>query len=315
MTIRISVTVAAVLVAGCGSGGGATESCDGGCWKPTAADQTFIASFCAALGPCCATLGLPLDASGCATALTRSGFSADPSLTSSCLAELGQISGTPNCTFDISNLSDPCVRAVYEPSGPRRVGQSCAFNADCEGSPGTVTTCLTAATSAGASALCASLKPGKIGDSPCLGYMSSDGIILDYNLDIGNVGPPATTGFVCQESMGLFCDPTSRACVSLGAAGSDCGATETVPCATVCSYQGVCEAVVGVGESCGTAACDDTSYCDTTSHCVAKLVDGASCLDSDQCSGSCNEPSGSPGTCSPISGGSGLALTSFCAGL
>jgi hypothetical protein len=309
-----------MALTGCGSSGSVASegNCDGGCWQPTAADQTFIDDFCAAIAPCCqAAFGMPGDTTACATALRGTGVSADATLTAACLAELAPDGGASNCGFDIGDLSDPCVRALSEPSGPRSPGQSCTNSSDCAGIPRAVAFCASAPTPSNPSAaICASRKPGHLGDSPCLATMSADGVIINYPLVFGGSDVPVATGFLCQASAGLFCDPTSRKCVSLLPAGSPCGNSPPGVCASTCSPGGVCEAVASVGQSCDGGACDSTSFCDTTGTCAPKLPDGASCNEDKQCSGACLMPSGAPGTCSSIASGTALALgLGFCRAL
>jgi hypothetical protein len=227
-----------------------------------------------------------------------------------------QIGDTPACFFDLANLDDPCTRVFYEPSGPLQPGQTCTSNADCAGPAGQVTACLNV--NADGPPVCVSRSAGQLGDAPCLGTMYTTGVILNYGFLSSGSAQPKVRGVLCQESAGLYCLSSSGTCVALLPAGAACGTAQPTPCASKCSTSGstggVCEEVVPVNQSCTSAVCDGSSSCDPASAaCVAKLADGAACTDDAQCSGSCLQPTGSSGTCSPLTGGAVLALgLGFC---
>jgi hypothetical protein len=302
----------AIAIAGCGSSKDAPASCDGGCWQPTPTDETFIDNFCAAIGPCCTRIGEPENADGCKASLQSSGFSGSATLTAACLAELQQIGSTPGCFVDIANLDDPCTRVFYEPSGPLQPGQTCTSNADCAGTTGQITSCLSV--DPNRPPVCVARATGGLGDSPCLGTMNTNGVILDYGFLSTGSTQPKVRGVVCQESAGLYCDSSSGKCVALLAPGATCGGAQPTPCSSACGSDNVCKEVVSVNQSCSAAICDGSSYCDpASSTCLAKLADGAACSDNAQCSGNCLQPTGSGGTCSPLTGGTVLALgLGFC---
>src|SRR5262245_15868659 len=114
---------------GPGSGSGTSASCDGGCWHPTAADEAFADSFCALTGACCVRNDVQPDAGAdtyvqlCRRKILRAGFSRDGALRSACLSDLQQKAGAEACLPDYADLSSPCMRAFYEPSGPLAPGQ------------------------------------------------------------------------------------------------------------------------------------------------------------------------------------------------
>jgi hypothetical protein len=294
-----------LIVAGCVLGSSSDE-CSGHCWTPTEAEVTFMVNFCAAVVPCCTSIGQPEQPSGdgCTAALLSAGVSSDSALTTACLAEMQQIQSSPACLFDPADLTDPCSRAFNEPSGPNGPGRGCAVTADCAGHPGTVTSCV----SVSGPGVCVSRTAGKLGDYPCLSTVTTGGVFLSESLS----GSPSAVGVFCAERDGLACDWSSRKCTALLPAGSACKDFPSVPCASSLCSNGVCKDVAGVGQSCDSTLCDGNGYCDTTFTCVARLPDGASCTSNDQCNGSCISPSGAYGsrTCFPISS-SGLLVLSL----
>ena len=206
-----------------------------------------------------------------------------------------QLQNSPACLFDGADLTDPCSRAFNEPSGPHGPGEGCSVNADCAGSPGTVTSCVAVS----GPGVCLSRRAGKLGDYPCLSTLTTSGVFLSEGLS----GSPSAVGFFCDERNGLACDWSSRKCAALLPTGSACSDLPGLPCASSLCSNGVCQDVAGVGQACDSTLCDGSGYCDTTSTCVARLPDGASCTSDNQCNGNCLDPSGTygAGTCSPIS--------------
>jgi hypothetical protein len=303
------VLIAALAGCGGGAAGPGGQGADGGAWQPTAADEAFIASFCAKIAPCCASNGRPGDGGVCAASLHKAGVSRDLSVTSACLAEIDQRATAAACAPDLGDLQDPCVRAFDEPSGPRNAGQSCTNNADCAGSAGTITICTPAPTPTNTAAppICVSRAVGRAGDSPCLGTIFPNGLTLDYGVVLPGTDTPVSHGYVCKRQDDLYCDPSSRKCAPLLAAGSPC--TFADACSSrVCQSDGTCRGIVSAGQSCAAAVCDGASTCDPASFvCTAKAADGSACTDSSQCTGSCAQ-----GVCSPVTGSQMLVLAGWC---
>ena len=307
--IRLVRVVGCVVGLGCG-GGGTTQNGDGGAWQPTSDQQAFISEFCDAIRPCCTRGGYPADAgTNCQTTLLRSGVSADSSLRAACLAEVQQLASESDCVPVVASLADPCVRTFNEPSGPRAAGQPCAHNADCAGSAGASTICTPAPTPTNLNAppICVVRAVGGAGDQPCVGTIFPDGVTLDYGVVLEGSDVPLNHGVLCQRVSGHYCDPSTRACVTLLSASTPC--TFADACASrVCRSDGTCSAIVSSGQACMPAVCDDASTCDPASLvCTPKLADGAACTDSAQCLGSCAH-----GTCSPVTRAQNLALAGWC---
>jgi hypothetical protein len=114
-------------------GGTSANSDGGGTWQPTPADLAFIDSFCASSDACCVATGETPVQGNCRNKLEDQGLSRDESLRSACLARLQQLAGSASCLPEQGALDDPCMRIVYEPSGPLQPGQHCTRNADCAG--------------------------------------------------------------------------------------------------------------------------------------------------------------------------------------
>jgi hypothetical protein len=291
------ISFMAVAVVGCDPLGPVAPGSSGR-WSPTPADEAFVDQLFMLAQPCCAKNGL--DPSGRVgewkQIILASGLSRDEALRSACLAELQAAAGSAACEPPTGRLDDPCLRLLTEPSGPALPGQTCTVKADCAGSDGKLTACLQSP----ARSVCASYTIGRLGDHPCVGSSLIDGSIL--------VPADAPTGgFVCDPSMGLFCDSTSMACATRHGGGDACAANDACTSFT-CSKAGICESVVPVGESCATAVCDGASYCASADlTCTAKLTDGASCMIDDECPGTCEQ-----GICSPLTTNDKAALQVWC---
>jgi hypothetical protein len=306
--LRGAVLLGAAVGCG-GSDSGGTASADGGAWQPTAADQAFINDFCAAIVPCCESQGRSADGGACQQALRKAGVSHDSQLTSACLDEIRQRAATAACVPNLADLADPCARTFDEPSGPRAPGQSCSSNADCAGSAGTVTICNPAPTPSNLNAppICVVRAVGTQGDQPCLATQFENGLILDYGVVLSGTNTPVSHGFLCQRQAGLYCDPSARDCAMLLPGGSPC--TFADACASrVCQSDSTCRGFAAAGQDCRAAVCDGASYCDPATYvCTSKLADGAACVDSAQCPGSCEQ-----GVCSAVTGAQGLVLATWC---
>jgi hypothetical protein len=89
-------------------------------------------------------------------------------------------------------------------------------------------------------------------------------------------------------SQGMFCDPTTQACVPFGKAADPCDPAVVASCqaGNYCSTAGTCAAAGPVGSPCTAAAmCDATGYCDSGSQtCKAILQPAAPCTSGTQCS-------------------------------
>jgi hypothetical protein len=311
------VVTASLMLSGCD---GSTPPCSNGCWQPTPAEQSFISSFCALSVPCCASSGFAsaTSQSNCLTAFQRSGVSADSLLQAACLAEMQARATATLCQPDAFDLSDPCVRAVYEPSGPQQPGWECVNRDDCAGVPGTLTECLPSF----GKGVCVQFAPGTGGDHTCLGDLVADGLSI---LAFGFPSETVARGVFCPRADGLYCaqtdDPATSVCAPLVADGAPCQSSTACASGT-CNTPGVppgtCEPTVSVGAGCLGAVCDATSYCGevTTSSfvCMPKLSTGAPCTSSNgslQCaSGYC----GSDNLCSAEAAAELSSLQQFCLG-
>ncbi len=316
---------AAVLVVIAGLSIGACDGsseCSNGCWQPTPAEQSFISSFCALSLACCASNGLPnaTNETSCLSGFQRSGVSADSSLQAACLSEMQARAGATLCQPDGSDLSDPCLRTLNEPSGPQQPGSQCMNRDDCAGVPGTVTKCLPF----NGNGVCVQMAPGEYGDHTCLGDLLPDGIsTLNFAFHDGAVVVPR--GVFCARGDGLYCaqtqDPTTSVCAPLVADGAPClseAACGSGTCESSLSARGTCAQKVSAGASClGDAVCDDASYCAesaaSTWVCLARESTGSPCTASMsiQCaSGNC----GPDNFCSAVTGLELAWLQSFCFG-
>lgn len=324
MKVWIVLCLAGLLCIGCGSEASSSANCDGGCWRPSAAQKEFIASFCGLSEACCVAAGRKQqgDPAACAASLQANGVTADPSLRSACLAEMGRRSSSMSCLPEASDFSGPCSRVFYEPDGPQGPGAPCRYRADCAGKSGSVTVCVTDPSLLKRN-ICMQTALGKVGDHTCLGDVTPDGAIFSAPRYSGT-GTPISAGVVCPHSQNLRCeytnDPTTSACVPLSAGGAGCqiGAT----CASgMCVNElgaagaGTCAEIVADGQTCGEpfkATCDATSFCDGDSTngyvCRPKLPAGAKCGSDASCQGgTCSDE-----TCSPQTSAEMLALFAFC---
>lgn len=299
--LRVAFVLAAVVadVGGCGGGkagsddGGNEAGSEGG-GTQTAADQAFVADLCTAVMPCCATNGLTANMTTCKQLLGKMGQSRDSQLRADCLGELRQLAALRACMPDVVELSDPCARLFNEPSGPRAPGETCASTAECAGSPGTVTICMST---------CISYAVGGDGDYPCLGNKFSNGATDLIPWKTGS-STPESHAFVCPKRAGLYCDWNDNKCKRLQPGGAACTLPDGCD-SRWCQDDGTCLPLPGVGETCAIDCAGD-SYCDRTV-CKPKLAAGATCdaTKQSQCVGDChgsNLCSGSceDGVCSPL---------------
>jgi hypothetical protein len=311
------IVIAGLSIAGCDG----SPACSNGCWQPTPAEQSFISSFCALSVACCTSGGFPSAQSetNCLSAFQRNGVSADPSLQVACLSEMQARAGATLCEPDEGDLSDPCLRVVYEPSGPQQPGSQCVSRDDCAGAPGMITDCAPYSPSG----ICVRMAPGKAGDHTCLGDALPDGLSTG-TFKIGFHEGIVTSGVLCARSDGLYCaqtlDAATSVCAPLVAAGAPCfsdAACESGTCLDAGALMGgTCAQKVSVGASClAGAVCDDASYCaqtaDSTSVCMARTSTGSSCTADDQCvSGYC----GSDHLCSAETASQLGSVDAFCLG-
>jgi hypothetical protein len=100
---------------------------------------------------------------------------------------------------------------------------------------------------------------------------------------------------VCRQSDQVFCNPSTGLCTSLGAAGASCDNRGSDCASHSCDGQ-TCRPEVGIGESCGTAACGPDAYCDSSSTCAARLPPGSPCISDKQCT----ENGCVAGVCTPL---------------
>jgi hypothetical protein len=254
----------------------------GGTWQPTPTDEAFIGGFCNLSDACCAANGEAVVQGRCQSKLEQQGLSRDQSLRSACLARLQQLASTMSCLPELETLDDPCVRILDEPSGPLRPGQNCARNADCAGSPMTLTICSAATTPE--ARMCVRANLGLAGDHPCLGTMWETGITDIGPVALDPASPPVATGFVCPYRSGVTCNSTSHACVNALAAGQSCTDPQSI--------------------------CDMASYCDTSSGtCTPRLTPGSACGGDN---GMCLTDSCVSDQCSTQSQSERLSLLAFC---
>jgi hypothetical protein len=333
----VILCASSIAALGCGSGSGSVVTdCDGGCWHPTPEDEAFLDALCTRIEGCCVINEITSapDVERCKGQLRRAGISRDPSLREMCLAQLDVLaSGGRNCLPEIWNLGDPCVRVLYEPSGPQPPGQRCTSGADCAGAAGTVTLCSPDPSTDLSSALCLRLARGKAGDHTCLGTVSATGVIISAAFFQPTwTMPPISTGVVCERRANLYCqpsdDPASRICLPLAPDGDPCAGwmiCASDSCMTASGSEwfggdpGTCAQQVSTGQRCGGAGlhpiCDDASYCDrtgstdSTGTCAAKLPAGSACDADDMCaSNNCDT-----NACSMQTDAQSLAVFGFCA--
>jgi hypothetical protein len=325
---------------GCGSpdsGSPAAVDCTHGCWQPSAADEQFFTDVCTISEGCCVANEYreSSDIEGCKAVYRDAGVTRDASLRKACLDELKTLAGAgKSCVPEIWNFSDPCVRLVYEPSGPQYPGGPCTKRSDCAGAPGTITFCSQVSSEVSpTSASCLRLSPGKAGTSePCLGDVTPDGIIFAAARTVAGSEVPISTGVVCERRKGLYCgpgnDPTSWTCQAQSADGSSCQYDSTCASNQCLTSEGVdasfdhpgtCTKRVPAGQTCadyysGAALtiCDAASYCqaqDMAGVCMPKLPAGSACNGPTMClSNDCDDTN----VCSSQTSDEKTALLGFC---
>ena len=341
---RVMVVFAATAsIYGCsasdsGAPAPAPVDCTHGCWQPSPTDEQFFTDICTITESCCVANAYrdTSDLEGCKATYRDAGVTQDAGVRKACLDELKSLAAArTSCVPEIWNLSDPCLRIVYEPSGPQQPGGPCTKRSDCEGAPGTITFCSTVSPDASpTSASCLRLSPGKAGTSePCLGDMSTDGFIIAAARTVATSQVPISTGAVCERRKGLYCgpgsDPTSWTCQAQGAGGSIC--QSAIMCASgeclpsdggvfaSSDHPGTCTKQVPAGQTCDDyysgappTLCDAATYCqehDMAGTCVPKLAAGSACSNASMClSDNCDDTN----LCSTQTSDEQTALLGFC---
>lgn len=339
------LALGAGVVVGCGAsdtgGDPPPSNCEHGCWQPNAADEAFVTDLCNTVESCCVAneyRTLP-DVEACKKVFLKAGLSRDGSLRSKCLAEMKALATQgKNCVTEVWDLSDACVRLIYEPSGPQPPGRPCVNGADCAGAPGTVTLCSRVSSDVSPTfGICLRMTPGKpgvAGTERCLGTMSPDGLIFSAPASVAGQTAPITTGLLCEDRAGLYCGPVSNDFAPLWTCQPKLPDNATCYYATTCqsgecpptdggidaSYEhpGICTRRAATGQGCsdedGTTLCVDGSYCNgAVGVCETKLGAGVACMGDSQCqSDNCDLDTHQ---CSPQTSGERLALLAYCSHL
>ena len=276
------VTSFVVTSVACGSGAPSLNADGGGTWRPTPADEAFIDSYCTLSDACCTASNETPPQGNCQRKLEQQGLSRDESLRSACLTEIRQLAEPASCLPEQGALDDPCMRIVYEPSGPLQPGQHCTRNADCTGSANTLTVCSIATTPE--MRICIRASRGTPGDHPCLGSLFEMGSYDLGPITVNATSPPLASGFICPYRAGVRCDSSSQTCVSTLPAGQPCTDARAI--------------------------CDVTSYCDTSvGSCAPRLSPGSSCGSNN---GACLSDYCANGQCSTQTQAERLSLLGFC---
>ena len=341
--------MSAALLLGCGSSDDAAPAravdCTKGCWTPTAADESLMTDMCTLTEACCVANAYrdagATDVEGCKNIFRSAGVSHDATVRTACLAELESLSSAgKDCLPEAWNLEDPCLRLVYEPSGPQEPGEPCVNRADCKGAPGSIAFCSHVSSEFSPThAVCLRLHRGSADSKePCLGTMTPDGVITAAAATVAGMNQPLTTGSVCEERSGLQCgpgnNPASWTCQRLGAAGAACEYSSTCAsrqCLTsdgsdvdLSSDPGTCTKQVPAGQSCdeesSPAVCDASSFCHYPDGallpggtCETKHPAGTTCLNDQECvSGACDSDAS---TCSTRTPSEQLSMFAYCARL
>ncbi len=242
------------LVAACG-GDEAKEAAQAKQQQETAAQDTFLDTYCQIILKCCnVVLSLPkTDIAGCKTRLAQVDpvMLKEPAARDACLAQAR--AATPLTNFcedfermDIPACPDPRRAALV---GTKKVGEGCASAAECAPAFDGVVTC---------AGTCSVRKRGQEGDGPC--DVTIDGDVVT-SLAESATGDQTYECFLSGD--GLQCDPDSKKCVTPLVAKS------------VCTDSGQCAPGL---------------FCDSEEKkCFAHLAKDNVCTADDECSGHCEE--------------------------
>jgi hypothetical protein len=307
LTSLISVSIAAVCAAACGSDPPR---------KTLDADQfssAYAQALCTSLKHCCNENAVNYDYVACTkgwkSEITKRFFALpdityDPRTANDCIAKI-LAAETTSCEptkGSVSDARDVCVSIFV---GQKPVGAPCITAAECKAPPeGRV--------------VCDTLTAGSVdggGTLPLrLGILSTPVCTL---INPTAPGEPCAlaAGQVGVKSCGpaLFCDPTSLQCRTRAQQGEACAAGGCVAgsyCATLASGATACAAFATSGGACtGEGQCDATSRCDVASRtCVPRKAPGEGCTSDADCQA---------GTCDPASKKclkNSFATTAACTG-
>ncbi len=267
------------------------------------ASEKFADSYCGEIAKCCAKAGISGNAAFCRMALSGGGY--DAKAGDACLAEMkAQVAAGTFC----DNLSAPsaCNSVLSPASGNKKPGETCEVDSDCAASSDGTVACAGARVNGNWIYKCQVQKPGKAGDTPCVG--TQDGAVLSYYTD-PNATDVTSSGFVCSIADGVRCQ--AGTCVALVNLGGSCSSSSDCVRVAFCDTNATCAARAAAGAACDSTACVVGYYCPSSGmkQCTAKLGTGAQCSESAVCqSGMC-----SGNTCQPdLAVTMGLAL--LCAG-
>jgi hypothetical protein len=192
----------------------------------------------------------------------------------------GDVSGGPECEG---------VLLPEAPRGTKQPGEPCTSISECAADIPGIASCPTFDNSAG---FCQVLFNGKAGDGPCLG--TTDG---KYALVVRSSDPAEAKAYLCDKSVGLYCDSTTRRCASVKQLGEMCRDTTECVLAGFCDRQRMtCLPLIPVGGMCRPDQyCAEGSPCTRATATCAGRRAGESCAMDDECvSGSCKENACTP---------------------
>jgi hypothetical protein len=246
---------------GAGSSGSAGSSSAG----PTAAEfpGQIAKSFCASLGPCCASAALRFDDAACETFIAHNfaidsvlgnGLAFDSAAAQRCIDNL--LTETMGCTANLKyDLSD-CDQLVV---GTLPVGASCTDGRACAAPPGGTAGCTLDAS--GVRGMCELEMPpltrGINGDACSASCTEGDGCAFANGAPMLNVA--------CYNTDGLYCS-AELTCAALLAAGQRCRSTADCAAGLYCAEDS--SNVPGVIGSCALLK-DNGTPCLTAAECVS----------------------------------------------
>jgi hypothetical protein len=250
-----------------GSSGSAGSSSEG----LTAAEfpGRIAKSFCASLGPCCASAGLRFDDAACEAFIARdfahnialgAGLAFDSAAGQRCIDAL--LTETMGCTANLKYGLSDCDHLVV---GTLPVGASCTDGTSCAAPPGGTAGCLL--DESGMRGTCALETPlpthGLNGDACSASCVTGDGCD-------GASGNP-TLNVACYNTDGLYCS-TELTCAALLAVGQRCRSTTDCSAGAYCAedtsnvpgVKGLCALLKENGTPCLTGMECQSHACNST---------------------------------------------------
>jgi hypothetical protein len=278
------------------AGLGACSSDDEGAGSITAFGQQYSEVVCSGFASCCAETGQPVDKGQCQqlfqyqisefeAGIGSGKYTYDAAAANECLAAVRALSNL--CTEEPPEVCDRVTK------GTVGANERCDDDAECAVPPGGGHATCNYSDEA-EYGRCEQTLRGKVGDDcqqTCEDQAGSGWSCFGSGED-----PVNGVGTACFRNDGLECDPGTKKCIALGAAGEACSFDDDCGQGLYCRSDlesSTCTALGAAGAACTSNSACESDYCDPSNVCAAPLAAGAVCDPNAE-----RDPCGADGRCS-----------------